>query len=153
MVYCLWAGFRPLDAIRQEETLAHRGPFGSRPLHSGPDGALVTNVMLELCRLHPLGYVFGSHPQGGPPALTLELGINLGTCKALGTMYEQLRRAFKVAGSQGARWRAANGILQHCPLSVILVNASPQLGSGPFEGGPRGNLVCHLHLHGLRACA
>ena len=39
-----------------------------------------------------------------------------------GRMYKQLRRAVKVAGGLKLWWRATNGILQGCPLSVILVN-------------------------------
>ena len=34
-------------------------------------------------------------------ALALELGMDLGTCHALGTIYEQLRWAFKVSGCGG----------------------------------------------------
>ena len=37
-------------------------------------------------------------------------------------MYEHLHRAFKVAGSVGSWRRATSGILQGCPLLVILVN-------------------------------
>ena len=55
-------------------------------------------------------------------ALALELGMDPGTCRALGAMYKQLRRAFKVAGALGSWWQATNGILQGCPLSGILVN-------------------------------
>ena len=55
-------------------------------------------------------------------ALALELGMDPGTCRALGAMYKLLRRAFKVAGALGLWWQATNGILQGCPLSVILVN-------------------------------
>ena len=55
-------------------------------------------------------------------ALALELGMDPGTCRALRAMYKQLRRAFKIAGALGVWWQATNGILQGCPLSVILVN-------------------------------
>ena len=33
-----------------------------------------------------------------------------------------LRRSFKIAGCLGLWWRATNGILWGCPLSVILIN-------------------------------
>ena len=55
-------------------------------------------------------------------ALALELGMDPGRCRALAAMYKQLRGAFKVAGVLGLWWQATNGILQGCPLSVILVN-------------------------------
>ena len=61
-------------------------------------------------------------PQAVVLALALELGMDPGTCRALGAMYKQLRRAFKIAGALGLWWQATNGILQGCPLSVIPVN-------------------------------
>ena len=61
-------------------------------------------------------------PQAVVLALALELGMDLGTCHALGSMYKQLRRAFKIAGAFGLWLEATNGILQGCPPSVILVN-------------------------------
>ena len=54
--------------------------------------------------------------------------MDLGTCRALGAMYKQLRRAFKIAVTLGRWWQATNGILQGCPLSVILVNVLTAIG-------------------------
>ena len=45
-----------------------------------------------------------------------------GVLRALAAMYWQLQRAFRLAGAVGAWWQATNGILQGCPLSVILIN-------------------------------
>ena len=61
-------------------------------------------------------------PQSIVLVLALELGMDPGVAKALGSLYKQLRRAFKVAGCLGTLWRATNGILQSCPPSVILLN-------------------------------
>ena len=86
---------------------------------------------MELCRLRgwavagmSIDYVkcFDLIPQAVVLALALELGMDPGTCRALGAMYKQLRRAFKIAGALGLWWQATNGILQGCQLSVILVN-------------------------------
>ena len=55
-------------------------------------------------------------------ALALELGMDPGTCRALGAMYKQLRRAFKIVGAFGLWWQATKGIFQGCPLLVIVVN-------------------------------
>ena len=55
-------------------------------------------------------------------ALALELGMDPGTCRALGAMHKQLHRALKVAEALGCWCRATNGILQGCPVSVILLN-------------------------------
>ena len=61
-------------------------------------------------------------PQAVVLALALELGMDPGTCRALGAMYKELRRAFKLARALGPWWQATNGILRGCPLLVILVN-------------------------------
>ena len=67
-----------------------------------------------------------------PRAVVLTLALGLGMdprmCCALGAMCEQLRRAFKVAGSLGSWRRTTNGILQGCSLSVILVNHDVDVG-------------------------
>ena len=55
-------------------------------------------------------------------ALALELGMDPGMCRALGAMYKQLCRAFKITGALSFWWQATNGILQGCPPSVILMN-------------------------------
>ena len=56
------------------------------------------------------------------PRIARELGMDDGVLRALVAMYQQLRRAFRPAGALGAWWRATNGILQGCPLSIILIN-------------------------------
>ena len=131
MVYRLWAGLRLVDAIVWQVSWAHPAAFGFRPARSALDRAAVTQVLLELCRLRgwaaagmSIDYVkcFDLIPQAVVLALALELGMDPGTCRALGAMYKQLRRAFKIAGALGLWWQATNGILQGCPLSVILVN-------------------------------
>ena len=48
--------------------------------------------------------------------------MDRGTLRALAAMYRQLRRAFRLASRLGEWWRATNGILQGCPLSVVLIN-------------------------------
>ena len=51
MVYRLLAGVRLVDAIAWHEASAEPAPFGFRPARSALDGAAVTQVFLELCRL------------------------------------------------------------------------------------------------------
>ena len=88
-------------------------------------------MLLELCRLRcwaaagmSIDYVkrLDLIHQAAVLALVSEPGMDPGTCRALAAMYEQLCRAFKVADGLGSWWRATNGILQGCPLSVIVVN-------------------------------
>ena len=105
MVYRLWAGVRLADAIAWQESWAHPAAFGFRPARSALDGAAVTRVLLELCRLRAwavagmsIDYVkyFDLIPHAVVLALALELGMDPGTCRALVAMYKQLRRAFKI---------------------------------------------------------
>ena len=80
----------------------------------------MTHVLPELCRIWrwavarmSMDYVkcFNLIPQAVVLALALKPGMQPGTCRALGAMYKQLRRALRVAGALGCWWRATNGIL------------------------------------------
>ena len=131
MVYRLWAGVRLADASAWQETWAHLAAFGFRPARSALDGAAVTQVLLELCGLRgwavagrSMNYVkcFDLIPYAVVLAVAFELGMDPGPCRALGAMYKQLRRAFKIARALGLSWQATHGILHGFPLSVILVN-------------------------------
>ena len=63
--------------------------------------------------------------------------MDLGTCRALGAMYTLLRRAFKIAGALGLWWQATSGILQGCPLSMILVNVPTTIWKWEVDSVPR----------------
>ena len=69
-----------------------------------------------------IGAGHGPFPQALARALALELGRDPGLCQALGAMSGHLCCAFKMASSLVAWWRATNGTLQGCPLSMIFVN-------------------------------
>ena len=131
VVYRLWAGTRLWEVLRWQETWAHPEAYGFRPARGALDAAAVTQVLLELSRLKGwtlfgvnLDYVkcFDLIPQAVVLRVGQELGLEPGILRALTGMYRQLRRAFKVSGCLGSWWRATNGILQGCPLSVILIN-------------------------------
>ena len=51
MVYRLWGCVRLADAIAWQESSAHPAAFGFRSATGALDGAAVTQVLLELCRL------------------------------------------------------------------------------------------------------
>ena len=53
----------------------------------------------------------------------IRVGICPGVQRAMEAMCAQLICAFKLEGTLGSSWKATNGILQGCPLSVVLVNA------------------------------
>ena len=54
--------------------------------------------------------------------VALEQGMHTGTHRALSGMYTQLTRCFEIIGCLCSFFAATNGILQGCPLSVILIN-------------------------------
>ena len=123
MVYRLWAGVRLADAIAWRESWAHPAACGVRHARSALHAAAVTPVLLELCR--PQGWAvagmsidyvqcFNLIPQVVVLALALDVGTDLGTCGALGAIYNQLRWAFKIAGALRLWWQTSNGILQGC---------------------------------------
>ena len=160
MVYRLWAGVRLVDAIASQEAWAHLAAFGFRPARSALDRAAVTQVLLELCRLRgwavagmSTDYVkcFVLIPQAVVLAMVLELGMDPGTCRALGAMYKQLCQAFKIARAFDLWWQATNCILQGCPLSVIVVNVLTTIWKWEVDSLRR--QVCALPptLHGHAA--
>ena len=124
-VYRLWAGLRLEEVILWQESLAHPLAFGFRPNRGLLDGAAVTQLLLELCRLR--GWVvvgmsinykkcFDLTPHAIVLRVAAELGLAPDICRAIGAMYRQLRRSFKIAGCLGLWWQATNGILRACPL-------------------------------------
>ena len=130
-VYRLWAGLRLEEVILWQESWAHPLAFGFRPGRGSLDGDAVTQLPLQLCRLRgwmvagmSIDYKkwFDLIPQAVVLRVAAELGMAPPVCRVLGAMYRQLRPSFKIAGCLGLWWRATNGILQGCPLSVILVN-------------------------------
>ena len=52
-----------------------------------------------------------------------KLGVDSGLCTALRGMYSQLQRRFTIGAFVGESFRSTNGILQGCPLSVMLLHA------------------------------
>ena len=55
--------------------------------------------------------------------LVSEMGLPLLLVRPIRAMYQGLRRRFRVGASVGQAFLSTNGILQGCPLSVVLFNA------------------------------
>ena len=130
--YRLWAGARLQEAMAWQERWAHPRAFGFWPARSATDGAAMTQLLLELGRLKGwtvsgMGLDYRKCFDLMPQVIVFEVCTRLGwddeVLAALHALYCQLVRAFKLAGGLGGWWRATNGILQGCPLSVILINA------------------------------
>eukprot|EP00973_Karenia_brevis_P005462 744611-Karenia_brevis.AAC.1 len=67
------------------------------------------------------------------------MGMDLSILKALRSMYANLRRRFKVCGCIGKEFIASNGLLQGCPISVILINALMAVWAHAIEAEVRGS--------------
>ena len=113
MVYSLQRGLRLADAIAWQESWAHPVAFGFRSTRSALHRAAATQVFLQLCCLRgsvvagmSIDYIkcFDLIHQVVVLAMSLELGMDLGTCGALGATYKQLSRAFKIAVALSLLW-------------------------------------------------
>ena len=92
MVYRLWARVRMVDAIAWQEASANPAASGFRLARSALNGAAMTQVLTEPCRLRgwdvaemSIDYVKCFHliPDAVLLALALELGMDPRTCRAL----------------------------------------------------------------------
>ena len=131
VVYRLLAGTRLWEVLCWQETWAHPGASGFRPARGALDLAAVTQALLELSRLQGwtliavnIDYVkcLNLIPQAVILRVGQDLGMEPGILQDFTSMYRQLHRAFKSSGCLGSWWRATNGILQGCLLSVILID-------------------------------
>ena len=128
----MWAGVCMEDALRWQERWVHQEAYGFRPHKGALDAATVLTLLVELAQALNTPRVeagtdytkcFDLIPQAISMAVLEEHGIDAGVLRAFRGMYSQLRRLFKIKGSLGAWWAATNGVLQGCPLNVIVINA------------------------------
>ena len=131
-IYRIWAGVRMEDAMKWQETWAHEESYAFRPHRGSLDAAAVLTLLIELSHVlkTPLVGVgmdytkcFDLIPQAISIAMLDIQGMEQGVLRAFHGMYSQLQRVFKIGGCLGAWWKATNGILQGCPMSVIVINA------------------------------
>ena len=90
------------DAVGRAGTSARRPADGGR------------HKLYQVLRLNTAGHIDGSAGSQG---------MDEGVLCAFRGMYGQLKHMFKLKGCLGAWWAATNGVLQGCPLSVIVINA------------------------------
>ena len=110
----------------------HLWAFDFRRARSAADGVAVSQLLLELGRLKgwpvpgmELDYrkFFDLMPQGIVFEVCTWLGWDAEVPAAVQAMCCQLVRAFKLADGLGDWLRTTNGVLEGCPLSVVLVIA------------------------------
>ena len=130
-VYRLWAGIRLQAVMNWQEQWIHPHAYGFRTGKGTGDAYTLLSTMVELAtlldeELHIVGLDYVKCFDRVPQAIILQVAADLGLdpriCRAIGSMYTQLRKAFKINGCFGSHFSATNGILQGCPLSVALIN-------------------------------
>ena len=89
-------------------------------------GLLMEHALGEGDEIHTVHFDFAKCFDSIPHGVTLQLAEKLGMLKGIGKaltgMYRDLDRHFRVPGGMGEPFKATNGILQGCPISVVLVN-------------------------------
>ena len=130
-VYRLWASMRVRDIMHKQEKLADNALHGHRP------GRRAEDVWMDLALSVDSAPVDGSDLMGmsidwskcfdGVPLeiafrLAESQGINSRVQQLLRGMHRDMRRRFVMAGRVGMEFAASNGIIQGCPLSVLVLN-------------------------------
>ena len=109
----------------------HRNAYAFRPQRSAPHTALLLATLIE--RAHLLRQSLSGAgtdyvkcgdliPQNISFTVAGDFGLDPKVLQALMAIYHQLERAFKINGALGAFFKATNGVLQGCAMSVIMMN-------------------------------
>ena len=110
----------------------HQEACGFHPHKGAIDPATVLSLRVELARVMGTPLVgagtdytkcFDLMPQAISMTVLEVQGIDAGVSRGFWGMYSQLRRMFEIKGCLGAWWAATSGILQGCPLSMVVINA------------------------------
>ena len=141
-LYRIWASARLKDVLRWQEKWIHASQHGFRPKHSCDD--VVMDIALELERallsrqaIHGIALDFSKCFDRIPQRLVLSLaktlGLHLRVLRPLENIYQSLRRRFKYPLGLGREFEVTNGILQGCPISIVLINALVSVLSRAIE--------------------
>ncbi|KAJ9442878.1 Retrovirus-related Pol polyprotein from type-1 retrotransposable element R2 [Diplonema papillatum] len=132
-VYRLWACRRLRDIMAWQEEWALPTQHGFRTGHRCDDALMEMATLVEETLLDEtkslvvlaldFAKCFDRVPQGIVLRLAEEMGLDARIHKPLQAMYRGLKRRFKLPLGVGAYFEVTNGILQGCPISVILINA------------------------------
>ncbi|KAJ9440233.1 Retrovirus-related Pol polyprotein from type-2 retrotransposable element R2DM [Diplonema papillatum] len=132
VVYRLWASVRLQDVMLWQELWIHGSQHGFRHGHSCDDVVMDIALSIEesLTNGTPLCGValdFAKCFDRVPQALVLDLmealGLHERVLAPLRHIYKHLRRRFRYPLGVGEMFTVTNGILQGCPISVVLINA------------------------------
>lgn len=132
VVYRLWAASRMRQCNEWQTEWLAKGQHGARSHHGTMDALVRISLAFEQAALDgtplhgvavDLSKAFDNVPVEIVFAIMRELGMDERVCRPLRAMYHQIQRRFKISGFVGDAFRSTNGILQGCPLSVMLLNA------------------------------
>ena len=132
VAYRIWAAHYVKALLPWQERWVHRSQHGCRAHHSVSDAVLRTAMELEQAMLDgedvagaalDFSKAFDFVPIKIGLRLLRELGLPERVLGPMVFMYANLQRRFKIRGCVGEAFRATNGIMQGCPLSVLMLNA------------------------------
>ena len=132
LVYRLWAAVRMKHSHDWQERWVHQGQHGSRKNHGTLNVLAEIAIAFEQAWLDgedfgglavDLAKAFDAIPVDITFAVLESMGVDAGMAAALRGMYSQIQRRFKFGNYVGEAFTSTNGILQGCPLSVMLLNA------------------------------
>ena len=131
VLYRLWAATRLRDLIGWQEGWVPDQMHGFRPAQSAEDvwwplALKIERALLEAESLSGISLDYSKCFDRVPVDIVLRLADRAGIASAIlrpvRAMFVQLRRHFQVCNHVGVSFCATTGILQGCPLSVVLVN-------------------------------
>ena len=132
LVYRIWAAARTQQSMLWQEEWIDPGQHGARTKHSTSDALIRISLELEESIVEgtnlqgvaiDLAKAFDNVPVNITFAIIEKLGMSPRLTRALRGMYSQIQRRFKLGQYVGEASRSTNGILQGCPISVMLLNA------------------------------
>ncbi|KAJ9457853.1 Retrovirus-related Pol polyprotein from type-1 retrotransposable element R2 [Diplonema papillatum] len=121
-VYRLWACRRLQDVMEWQDGWILPSQHGFRRGHRTDDVLMELTTLIEETLLDE-SKCFDRVPQGIVLRLAEEMGLDARILRPLRAMYRGMKRRFKLPLGVGSEFEVTNGILQGCPLSVILINA------------------------------
>ena len=132
IIYRVWAAARCSQCNVWQEDWITDGQHGARVKHGTTDALLPITAEMELAMLNgnrvygaalDLSKAFDNIPQAITLEILMRMGMSWRILNPLKDMYGRLKRYFKIRGYLGSPFTATNGIMQGCPMSVLMLNA------------------------------
>ena len=129
-VYRLWAACRVRNVLQWQEQWIDSSMHGFRTAHSAEDvwwrhALEIEAALLQGSALFGLSLDYGKCFDRVPINIVLELarrrGMSPRLLVPLQSLYANLSRRFQLGMGLGKTFRSTNGIIQGCPLSVVLL--------------------------------